>query len=321
VGVWGGEIDGGFFVFTSTRGLNMKKLIFIALVSVLSASVCFAQDLSIIDKIKNFHKNNSDISTYIETEVWTSTNPADLKPIMGTKWEFSWGTTTETITFGTKVITTDDGYVGIEATSSRGWWGATAYGDLIQGGRGYFVVYKDSDTLYYYEFIPNSSYTSGSGKFWLADLDTLQPQKSYTLSCEKISGSTSTTTIYSSTTTTVPSGSFECPVNMIDKLEGTLWKYNEGNTYMGFYKGFLYFYYGDTNPERGFIRYGRFIEFGDHMFLMRYGAIIALQINVLGKWNFDANGGSMNTFQTIRIVFLPLPMSEQYKLVCSDWSL
>ena len=47
-----------------------------------------------------------------------------------------------------------------------------------------------------------------------------------------------------------------------------------------------------NRPENGFVKYGKYIEFGDHMFFMRDGLIIALQMNFLGKWqcnNSDCN--------------------------------
>lgn len=136
-----------------------------------------------------------------------------------------------------------------------------------------------------------------------------------------ISGQSTTTTIFQTTTTTINRTPFECEVTPVSSLEGTLWKQTNRNYYIGFYRGFLYIYYGDTSPEKGFIKYGRFSEFGDHKFLMRYGFVVAFQINILGNWQCDEKGCWMDAFESIRMIFLPLMSTEQLELVCSDWSL
>jgi hypothetical protein len=290
---------------------GMKKFIIIVLALLFSIPVCHAQDFETVSKVRQFQKQIVKIGTYI----WDSSDPKDLDPIRGTSWEFSWKYK-ETIEFGSETQTTTEGYVGLWVTSSRGWTGVLGYGDLVMGGRGYWMGYPDfnNDLIYLYEFKPSNNYTTGSGKVYIADLYTNELISTYSLSCKKISPLTTTTTI-----SIEPPPNLECEVTPVSNLEGTLWKQVNRETYIGFYRGYLYQYFGETSPEDGFIKYGRFTEFGDNMFFMRYGLIIAFKTNMLGNWECDAKDCWMDAFGITRLVFIPFMSRGQYDLVCSNW--
>jgi len=129
-----------------------------------------------------------------------------------------------------------------------------------------------------------------------------------------------TTTIKPTTTTTIPvePPTLGCEVKPVNSLEGTLWKAINEEDYIGFYRGYLYRKF-ETNND--FTKYGKIIEFGNNQFLMRYGFIVALQINLLGKWECNDTDCWMDETNSIRLFFIPLISSNQYDLVCSDWAL
>jgi hypothetical protein len=172
---------------------------------------------------------------------------------------------------------------------------------------------------------------NGYGTLYLYDADYDVLLDTYELDCRKvgtiatttttIAGQSTTTTNFQTTTTTINTTPFECEVTPVSSLEGTLWKQVNRETYIGFYRGYLYQYFGETSPEDGFIKYGRFTEFGNNLFFSRWGLIVALQTNTFGKWECNNSNCLMNTIESMRPLFIPWLNIASYDLVCSDWSL
>jgi len=79
-----------------------------------------------------------------------STNPDDLKPLMGTTWIIAYkigdSFFTDALTFGTQVDKSSDGTVGLIASNQYNKTGGVIYGDILQslglGGKGFSVVFK-----------------------------------------------------------------------------------------------------------------------------------------------------------------------------------
>ena len=183
------------------------------------------------------------------------------------------------------------------------------YDDYIIGALAIITLYDSTDNKIYYQH-------NHIDPSWLpTTTTTTAPLQTTTTS---IPVTTSTIPVSTTTTSVEP---LECPVNPIENLEGTLWKEINREHYIGFYKGGFYQYFGDTNPEKGFMKYRKLIEFSDHKFLMRDGAIIAFQRNMLGNWGCNNEGCWMDILEIVRLLIIPRIRRGQYELVCSDWSL
>jgi len=102
--------------------------------------------------------------------VWTSKNPDDLKPLLGTTWEFTFTVDgiiyTDTITFGTNIDTLNDGTVAIDCWDQYGEWGMVFFTEAslaAAGGRGYvaLIEWSDEKLVNFYDFIISGNNATG----------------------------------------------------------------------------------------------------------------------------------------------------------------
>lgn len=99
-------------------------------------------------------------------EVWFSSDPEDVRPLAGTKWEFSISyifDLNRTLTFGTAIDTDSDGTVSISCSDQSEYPGAVFYTEfppLFGGGFGYSIAILSPDIELYF-FKLNGAEASG----------------------------------------------------------------------------------------------------------------------------------------------------------------
>jgi hypothetical protein len=119
------------------------------------------QDL-LTGMIDGLRKNNRDVGN--SRDVWYSKNPDDLKPLLGTKWKFTYNIIidfTETITFGTDIITTDDGIVVLVCYDKYGTMSLVMYMDMPPLGRAYGIIFFGSIIDRHFLFNIFGNYATG----------------------------------------------------------------------------------------------------------------------------------------------------------------
>jgi len=122
-------------------------------------------------------------------DTWISKNPDDLKPLMGTKWKFTYTIIidfTETITFGTAITTTDAGNVGLVCYDKYGNMTAVIYVDMPILGRVYAIIVYGSIIDKYFLFNISGNYATG--KYVHKSHSTGEYSNFYPLTGIKISG-------------------------------------------------------------------------------------------------------------------------------------
>jgi len=99
----------------------------------------------LLNNIKQrFERENRGLRDSRDT-MWFSKNPDDLKPLLGTTWEFTFtvgSTRIFTIEFGTDIVTLDDGTVAMNCWDQYGEQGSVFFADQppqTGGGRGYSI--------------------------------------------------------------------------------------------------------------------------------------------------------------------------------------
>jgi len=117
-----------------------------------------------------------------------STNPSDLDILKGTTWQFSYNiinTFTDTLTFGSTVITTSDGTVALSATNEYGRDGAVFYDD---SSKEFSAIIEGSllNEFYMFKIHGNSAY----GEYAHKNTSTGRYSNFYDLTGFKVSGPT-----------------------------------------------------------------------------------------------------------------------------------
>jgi len=122
----------------------------------------------LLNRIKEgLKKKDRDIGS--SRNVWYSKDPDDLKPLMGTKWKFTYTMIiytiifdfTETITFGTAITTTDDGNVELVCYDKHGIMSHVVYMDMPTLGHVYGTILYGSIIDSYFLFNISGNYATG----------------------------------------------------------------------------------------------------------------------------------------------------------------
>jgi len=136
-----------------------------------------------------------------------STDPADLDPIRGTTWEFSYTIATvtfkDTLRFGSTTLTTGDGSVALTATNQYDSSGSVFFVFDTPIGQAFACVIEGSLLKDFYTF--QITGPSATGEYKFQDKETGDYSNTYSLSGTLVSEVT--------TTTTIPSQ--QCPVREI----------------------------------------------------------------------------------------------------------
>jgi len=173
----------------------------------------FAEDESevSIDEALNKAQGSIAKSGFAQSFLY-SNNPADLDPMRGTIWSFTYTiyttTFTDTIRFGTTTEYASDGTVGLSASNQFDSTGYVFFGDSSIG-QAFACGIEGSMLFDVYTFQVNGTTATGTYKF--KDLSTGEYSNTYSMSGTKISDSTTTSTS-ATTTTTAPSF---CPMAVI----------------------------------------------------------------------------------------------------------
>ncbi|RLC19899.1 MAG: hypothetical protein DRI57_06065 [Deltaproteobacteria bacterium] len=97
-----------------------------------------------LDDCGNCVGGNTGLNPCTKPETSYSTDPNDLKPMLGATWEFTHDIHTDTLTFRTEITTNDDGNVTLVYYDQNLDFGAIMYGelpsDLELGERGFIAV-------------------------------------------------------------------------------------------------------------------------------------------------------------------------------------
>ena len=122
-------------------------------------------------------------------DVWYSKNPDDLKPLMGTKWKFTYTMIidfNDTITFGTDIITDDDGNIGLACYDEYGTIGGVMYTDVPTLGHAYGAIIFSYiiDKIYFFKISGNYA----TGIYMHKSHSTGEFSNPYPLTGIKISG-------------------------------------------------------------------------------------------------------------------------------------
>jgi len=99
------------------------------------------------------------------TRQWYSTDPNDLKPLIGAKLVMAYkiGSTlySDALNLDSEITTADDGTVRLFLSNQYSMTGAVFYTDLIQGGRGFLVALTGNPFMYYFCFKINGNVVNG----------------------------------------------------------------------------------------------------------------------------------------------------------------
>jgi len=160
-----------------------------------------------IDELLRIAQNAINSKRGITTlaDAWVSTDPNDLAPLVGTTWSFNYtinNSFTDTLTFGSIVQTTAEGYVGLSVVDQHSSPGAVFYMDLPQGGRGFGALTESSTSYSFYFFTVIGNTATGYYGPLEKPADYVSYLYLYPMSGTKISGPSTTTTIPKTTTTT-----------------------------------------------------------------------------------------------------------------------
>ena len=163
-------------------------------------------EITIDEAVMNL-KGASAESGFAEFLATFSTDPADLDPIRGTTWAFTYtiSTTifTDTIRFGTTTQYASDGTV---ALTSRNQYGATGYVFFIydtQIGPAFGSVVEGSLLIEFHTFQVNG--TTANGYYGFKEISTGYYSSIYSMSGVRVSGPTTTTTTSTPVVTTTTS--------------------------------------------------------------------------------------------------------------------
>jgi hypothetical protein len=140
--------------------------------------------MGMVDELK---KNKRDVGGSRYT--WISKNPDDLKPLVGTKWRFTYTIIinfTHTIRFGNIILPTDEGFVGLDCYNENSALGAAMFTEMPYFGRGYVALMPGYiiDHVYFFQI----SGSSASGFYMQRSHSTGELSNPYPLIGVKISG-------------------------------------------------------------------------------------------------------------------------------------
>ena len=160
-----------------------------------------------IDELLRIAQNAINSKRGITTlaDAWVSSDPDDLAPLVGTAWSFKYtinNSFTDTLTFGSIVQTTAEGYVGLSVVDQHGSPGAVFYMDLPQGGRGFGALTESSTSYSFYFFTAIGNTATGYYGPLDKPADYVTYLYLYPMSGTKISSPSTTTSTPKTTTTT-----------------------------------------------------------------------------------------------------------------------
>lgn len=143
---------------------------------------------------------------FLEFLATFSTDPADLDPLRGTTWDFTYTiyttTFTDTLRFGTTTQTTSDGAVALSARNQFNSSGAVFFVFDTPIGQAFACAIEGITLINFYTFKVNGS--SSTGRYQFRMIDTGEYSNVYSMSGVKIAGPTTTSSSVITTTTSIP---------------------------------------------------------------------------------------------------------------------